>query len=96
MNRIRGLAAIDAWRPGQGGGMTYFANVGPKTGPVKYRSLPTSSIGVLESPTNHMPIGEAHCKTWNENGLAVWTLRIGGKPIAGRWVIIDREFRRGP
>jgi hypothetical protein len=46
MNRIRGLAAIDAWRPGQGGGMTYFANIGPKVGPLKYRGVP-GSIGVL-------------------------------------------------
>jgi hypothetical protein len=26
-------------------------------------------------------------------GLAVWALTIGGRAIAGRWVIIDREFR---
>jgi hypothetical protein len=32
-------------------------------------------------------------KTWDENGRAVWALTIGGQPIAGRWVIIDREFR---
>jgi hypothetical protein len=24
---------------------------------------------------------------------AVWALTIGGQPIAGRWVIIDRQFR---
>jgi hypothetical protein len=23
----------------------------------------------------------------------VWTLRIGGQPIAGRWIIIDRQFK---
>jgi hypothetical protein len=28
-----------------------------------------------------------------QNGLAVWTLTIGGQAIAGRWVIIDQEFR---
>ena len=40
-----------------------------------------------------MPIGEAHCLTWDQNGLAVWTLRIGKEEIPGRWVIVDREFR---
>ena len=72
--------------------MPYHANVGPKTGPVKYRSVP-GSIGVLESPTNHMPIGEASCRGWDESGLAVWTLRIGGQPIEGRWIIVDRQFK---
>jgi hypothetical protein len=71
--------------------MPYFANIN-RAGPVKYRDVP-GSIGVLEVPDNFMPIGEAHCKTWDENGLAVWVLTIGGQEIAGRWVIIDREFR---
>ena len=51
------------------------------------------SIGILESPDKPMPIGEAHCVTWDQNGLAVWTLRIGKEEIPGRWVIVDREFR---
>ncbi|MGO9597322.1 MAG: hypothetical protein ACLP7Q_04810 [Isosphaeraceae bacterium] len=48
---------------------------------------------VLEALDKPMPIGEAHCSTWNKNGLAVWTLRIGKQEIPGRWVIVDREFR---
>jgi hypothetical protein len=73
--------------------MTYFANVS-KAGPVKYRDVP-GSIGVLESldPGAPGPIGQADCKTWDRDGLAVWSLSIGGQPIKGRWVIIDREFR---
>jgi hypothetical protein len=70
--------------------MTYFAHIS-LAGPVKYEQLP-GSIGVHESPDNPMPIGMASCKTWDERGLAVWTLRIGGQEIAGRWVIIDRRF----
>ncbi len=54
------------------------------------------SIGVLESLDKFMPIGEAHCLTWNVNRLAVWTLRIGKQGIPGRWVIVDREFRPAP
>jgi hypothetical protein len=73
--------------------MPYYANIGPVKRPLKYRDLPTGSIGVLEAPDKPMPIGQADCKTWDENGLAVWVLTIGGQPIAGRWVIVDREFR---
>jgi len=51
------------------------------------------SIGVLDAPDKPMPIGEAHCATWDETGLAVWTLRIGKQEIPGRWVIVDRDFR---
>jgi hypothetical protein len=69
----------------------YFANVS-RRGPVKYRDVP-GSIGILEAPDNHMPIGQADCKTWDDQGRAVWVLTIGGQAIAGRWVIIDREFR---
>jgi hypothetical protein len=71
--------------------MPCFANITHR-GPVKYRDVP-GSIGILESLDKFMPIGKADCKTWDENGLAVWTFRIGGQPIKGRWVIIDREFR---
>ena len=42
---------------------------------------------------NPMPIGEATCRSWDENGLAVWTLRIGKDDIPGRWAIVDREFK---
>jgi hypothetical protein len=39
-----------------------------------------------------MPIGEASCRTRDENGLAVWTIRIGKQEIPDRWVIVDRQF----
>jgi hypothetical protein len=70
----------------------YFAHIS-HNGPVKYEQVP-GSIGVLDSLDKPLPIGEARCVTWDENGLAVWTLRIGGQPIAGRWVIIDRQSSR--
>jgi hypothetical protein len=69
----------------------YFAHISQK-GPVQYGQAP-GSIGVLEALDHCMPIGEASCRTWDEKGLAVWTLRIGGQEIPGRWVIVDREFR---
>jgi len=72
----------------------YFAHISQK-GPVRYGEVP-GSIGVLEAFDNFMPIGEAHCVTWDENGLAVWTLRIGKQEIPGRWIIVDREFKPAP
>ena len=71
-------------------GQTYFAHIS-QTGAVKYEQVP-GSIGVLEMPDKPMPIGEATCRTWDENGLAVWTLRIGKEEIPGRWIIVDPEI----
>jgi hypothetical protein len=58
---------------------------------VKYGQVP-GSIWVLESLDRFMPFGEASRRTCDENGLAVWTLRIGKQEIPGRWIIFDREF----
>ena len=60
----------------------YFAHISQK-GKVRYDDVP-GSIGVLEACHKFMPIGEAHCSTWNANGLAVWTLWIGKQEIPGR------------
>ncbi len=69
----------------------HFAHISQK-GPVRYGDVP-GSIGVLEALDKFMPIGEASCRTHDENGLAVWTLRIGKEEIPGRWIIVEREFR---
>jgi len=69
----------------------YFAHINQK-GPVRYGDVP-GSIGVLEALDKFMPIGEASCRTHDDKGLAVWTLRIGKQEILGRWVIVDREFK---
>jgi hypothetical protein len=73
------------------GAGVYFAQIS-LNGPVKYGQL-SSSIGVLEALDSPMPIGMAPCRGWGLDGLAVWTLRIGGQELLGRWVIIDRQFR---
>ena len=72
-------------------GQAYFAHISQK-GTIRYGDVP-GSIGVLEALDKPMPIGEASCRTWDENGLAVSTLRIGGQEIPGRWIIVDWEFR---
>ncbi len=69
----------------------FFAHISHK-GKIRYGDVP-GSIGVLEAPDKLMPIGEAHCLTWDENGLAVWTIRISKQVIPGRWVFVDREFK---
>jgi hypothetical protein len=69
----------------------YFAHIS-RRGPVKYASVPIA-IGVLEATDKFIPIGEATCRTWDENGLAVWTIRIGKENISGRCVIVDKEFK---
>ena len=73
---------------------TYFAHISA-AGPIRYGQVP-GSIGVLEALDRLMPIGEAHCLTWDQNGLAVWTLRIGKEEIPDRWVIVDRQFKPAP
>jgi hypothetical protein len=60
----------------------YLAHISLE-GPVKYGRVP-GSIGILEASDKPMSIGEAHCVTWHEDGMAVWTLRIGKEDIPGR------------
>jgi hypothetical protein len=67
----------------------YFTHIS-QFGPLKY-DLVLRWIGVLEALDKFMPIGEASCRTHDENGLAVWTLRIGKQEIAGRRIVLDRE-----
>jgi hypothetical protein len=69
----------------------YFAQISHR-GPVKYGSVPRA-IGVLAGLDQAMPIGEASCRVCDEHGPAVWSLRIEDQPLAGRWIIIDREFK---
>jgi len=47
----------------------YFAHISHK-GKIRYGDVP-GSIGVLEALDKFMPIGEASCRTHDENGLAV-------------------------
>jgi hypothetical protein len=72
---------------------SYFADVGPLQGPVRYDDAP-DTIGVREALEGPTPIGLALCLGWNPDGMAVWKLRIHGADVSGRWVLVDREFRR--
>jgi hypothetical protein len=67
-----------------------FTNFGPK-GPLKYRDVP-GAIGVLRAWDYDAPIGQAFCLGWDAEANAVFQLRIGGQPIEGLWLLVDREF----
>ena len=70
--------------------MAYHAHISMR-GLVK-RGMVPGSIGVLEAPGKFMPIGQAHCFRWDDSGLAVWRLNVGGMDLPGEWIIVDRQF----
>jgi hypothetical protein len=51
------------------------------------------SIGVLNAPDHPMPIGMASRFGRTEGAPATWRLTVDDADVAGRWVIVDREFR---
>jgi hypothetical protein len=69
-----------------------YSRPGPVRGPLLYRDTP-DAIGVLESPTNHMPVGMALAIGPDGAGVAVWRLSVHGAELPGRWVVIDCAFR---
>jgi hypothetical protein len=72
--------------------MPYFSSMGPRSGPILWRNG-LAAIGVLEALGARMPIGMALSAGSDENGLALWTLTVGGDEVPGLWVVMDREFR---
>jgi hypothetical protein len=68
----------------------YFTNFGSK-GALKYQDVP-GVMGVLPARDDDAPIGQAFCLGWDADGNAVFQLWIGGGPIEGRWLLVDRVF----
>jgi hypothetical protein len=68
----------------------YFTNVGGK-GPVRDGEYPFA-IGVLEARDEGMPIGIAYPAGRTGDGLELWRLVVAGVEVAGRFVIVDRQF----
>jgi hypothetical protein len=58
---------------------------------LRYGEVP-GTIGVLEAPDNHMPIGMAFSIGWTAEGRALSRLVIGSEEIPGRWVCQARRF----
>jgi hypothetical protein len=75
--------------------MTYFANIGPRSGPIlgRHRFV---AIGVLQAPHDRAPIGMALANGRSDAEVEVWELTVGGFDLPGRWVVVDREFRPAP
>ncbi len=69
--------------------MSYFTNIGPKSGLVRYGDFPFA-IGVLGSRGNNMPIGMAFEAGRTDGGLAIWRLIVDGAEVPGRFNIVDR------
>src|SRR5208282_750882 len=67
----------------------YSAHISHK-GKIRYGDVP-GSIGVLEALDKFMPIGEASCRTHDENGLAVGPSGSARKRFRadGSWSIVS-------
>jgi hypothetical protein len=72
--------------------MTYFANIGPRSGPILGRHR-LVAIGVLQAPDDRSPIGMALAIGRDDEDVEVWELTVGDFELPGRWVVVDREFR---
>jgi hypothetical protein len=70
--------------------LLYFTDACTR-GPVHCSQLP-DRIGVLEAAENTRPIGIASEIGRTHAGLAVWSLRVHGADVPGRWVIVDGRF----
>jgi hypothetical protein len=72
--------------------MFYFANIGPRSGPIlgRHRFV---AIGVLQAPDDRSPIGMALAIGRADHEVEVWELTVRGVEQPGRWVVVDREFR---
>jgi hypothetical protein len=68
----------------------YFAQV-DAPGPFRHGQL-KGPVGVLGSPDDPKPIGDARDSGSFEDGQAAWSLIIRGIAVPGRWIIVDREF----
>jgi hypothetical protein len=68
----------------------YFANAGPRSGPVLYGMVP-GAIGVHQAG-EMMPVSTALAAGWDAAGRALWTLKVHDVDLPGRWVVVDREF----
>ena len=73
--------------------MTYFADCGPKTGPILWQDS-CRAIGVLGSADDRGPIGSALQVGRTEFGIALWSVAVRGRELPGRWIVLGREFLR--
>jgi hypothetical protein len=68
-----------------------FTSFGPRSGELLYNPA-LAGIGVLEALDKPIPIGAATCVGSDARGRAVWELVVHDAAVAGRWIVVDREF----
>jgi hypothetical protein len=71
----------------------YYASIGPGRGPLIY-SEAVLAIAVTKRWRGRVPVGTALCVGRDKSGVALWELTVGKYAMPGRWVVIDRQFRR--
>ncbi len=71
--------------------MTYFTNVGPASGTLRYYAAP-GAIDVLESRDDSTRIGMALPVRNDTAGVTLWRLTVHGAELPGLYVVVDREF----
>src|SRR3954469_16774922 len=80
-------------RGGAGGAMAYWTDSGPEGGPLPWQARDEPrAIGVLGSPHDACPIGSALQVGRTEDGIAIWSIAVGGRQLPGRWIVVGREF----
>jgi hypothetical protein len=83
-----------AWGRGLAGtARPFYASIGPGRGPLIY-SEALLAIGVTKRWRGGKPIGAAVCVGRDQTGVALWELTVGRVEVPGRFVLIDRQFRR--
>jgi hypothetical protein len=71
--------------------MSYYTNIGRRAGPILGSDC-LAAIGVLESPTDHAPIGTALGDGQDDDGRALWRLTVHDLELPGHWIVIDHRF----
>ena len=71
--------------------MWYRADVGPSVGLLMFDDS-MRRIDVLAEPGDVASVGTASRLGSDPAGLAVWRLKVHGVDLAGRWIVIDRQF----
>jgi hypothetical protein len=75
--------------------MSYFTNIGPKSGPILGRHR-LVAIGVFHAPDDPMPVGMALAGGRDDEEMEVWELTVRGVELPGKWVVVAREFHPAP
>jgi hypothetical protein len=70
--------------------MTYFTDASTK-GRVLFGQLPWV-IGITEAPNKPLLVGTAMRRGSTEDGQAMWSLKVRGAEVPGRFIIIDGRF----